>query len=165
MMDINSNKGMYLEELVNRTSQYYDAYNLGLIEKRQIPTRVIKKLSLQTAIVKLLAKAKVDYFVYINNQYFEVECKQTSKTYFDLNLIMKHQHDYLKKLTFLNIASYILIYFSTYDKVYAISYSKLLKVIEQKKISKKINFISIKNNGIEIPIIYPGILDFKKMIK
>lgn len=156
---------MYLEQLVNRTSQYYDANNLGIIEKRQIPTRIIKKINEQTAIVKLLAKAKVDYFVYIDKKYFEIECKETSKAYFDLNLLMSHQHEYLNKLNTLNINGYLLIFFSYYEKIIAISYQKLLQLIKLKKLGKKISFDYLKKDGIEMPIIFPGILDFKKLIK
>ena len=155
---------MYLEQLVNRTSLYYDANNLGIIEKRQIPTRILKKINEQTAIVKLLAKAKVDYFVYINNTYCEIECKQTSKTYFNLNLVANHQQQYLQKLNNLNIKAFLLVFFSFYEKIIAINYKDLSQLIKDKKLKKKIDFKDFKLYGKEISIVYPGILDFSKIV-
>lgn len=163
-MEINSNKGMYLEQLVNRTSAYFIANNLGIIEKRQIPTKVLKKINEKTAIVKLLSKAKVDYFIYFNNIYCEIECKETSKSYLNLNLVLKHQHEYLQKLNALNIHAYLLVYFSFYEKIMAINYAKLTQLITAKKLKKKINFKDLKLCGIEVPIVYPGILDITKII-
>lgn len=155
---------MYLEQLVNRTSAYFDANNLGIIEKRQIPTKVLKKINDKTAVVKLLAKAKVDYFIYFNNIYCEIECKETSKTYFDLNLVMSHQHEYLQKLISLNIHAYLLVFFSFYEKIIAINYAKLMELIANKRLKKKINFNELNLCGIEVPIVYPGILDITKII-
>lgn len=155
---------MYLEQLVNRTSAYFAANNLGIIEKRQIPTVVLKKINEKTVVVKLLAKAKVDYFIYFNKTYCEIECKETSKTYFNLNLVMSHQHDYLQKLNLLNIQTYLLVFFSLYEKIIAINYAKLMQLITNKKLNKKINFKDLKLCGKEVPIVYPGILDITKII-
>ena len=123
----NSNKGMYIEQLVDRTINFYQTNNIGLLEKRQIPIKILKHINETTVIAKLTAKAKVDYFGYINQKYIEIECKQTIHEYFDIALIKKHQLNYLKSLNYQSCYSYILVYFEMYNKVVAISYDSLIK--------------------------------------
>lgn len=158
-----TNLGMYIEQLVDRTIIYYQANNLGLLEKRQIPIKVLKHINETTIVAKLTAKAKVDYFGYINNHYLEIECKQTKHDYFDLALIRPHQLNYLKEISNYGYGNYVLIYFEKYDKVIAISYSQLL---ECRKIAKKkvLPFKLVAELGIELEIIYPGILNLKKLV-
>lgn len=158
-----TNLGMYIEQLVDRTIVYYQFNNLGFLEKRQIPIKVLKHINETTIVAKLTAKAKVDYFGYINNQYLEIECKQTKHDYFDLLLIKQHQLNYLKYVSNNHCLSFVLIYFELYDKVIAISYEQL---IQCKQIAKKnaLPFKIVAEHGIELEIIYPGILNLKKLL-
>lgn len=157
-----TNLGMYIEQLVDRTIIYYQINNLGFLEKRQIPIKIIKHINETTVIAKLVSKAKVDYFGYINNKYVEIECKQTKHEYFDMSLIKPHQLNYLKYVNDLSSSSYIFIYFEKYDKVIAVSYPQLVLC---KQINKKnaLPFDLMVKQGTEIEIIYPGILNLKKL--
>lgn len=159
---MNTNLGMYIEQLVDRTIVYYQINQLGLLEKRQIPIKVLKHINETTIVAKLVAKAKVDYFGYINNHYIEMECKQTKHEYFDIALIKSHQLNYLKEIDSFGYGSYLLIYFEKYDKVIALSYQQL---IDCKKIAKKnaLPFSIVAEQGKEIEIIYPGILNLKDL--
>ncbi|MCQ3908256.1 MAG: Holliday junction resolvase RecU [Mycoplasmoidaceae bacterium] len=160
---MNNNLGMYIEQLVDRTIVYYQINNLGFLEKRQIPIKVLKHINETTIVAKLIAKAKVDYFGYLNNKYIEIECKQTKHDYFDISLIKSHQLSYLKYVSDNHCLAYVLIYFEKYNKVIAISYPKLMLA---KKIAKKnaLPFKLVAEQGIELEIIYPGILDLKKLL-
>lgn len=159
---INKNKGMYIEQLVDRTINYYDLHNLGHIEKRQIPIKILKHINQQLVVAKLINKAKVDYFMFINNKYIEMECKQTNKIYFDLKLIKDHQFKYLKEMKKINVLGIFLLHFEAYDSTIAITCDDLLQLA--KKIKKqKIDYYTIKQNGKIINIIYPGILDLKEI--
>lgn len=160
---MNTNLGMYIEQLVDRTISYYQFNNLGLLEKRQIPIKVLKHINETTIVAKLTAKAKVDYFGYINQKYLEIECKQTKHEYFDLALIKQHQMNYLKYINECHCLSYVLIYFEKYDKVVALSYKKMINC---KQIAKKnaLPFSLVAEHGIILEIIYPGILDLKKLL-
>lgn len=157
-----NNLGMYIEQLVDRTIIYYQTNNLGFLEKRQIPIKVLKHINESTIIAKLVAKAKVDYFGYINNNYVEIECKQTKHDYFDLALIKHHQLSYLKYVQENNCKNFVFIYFERYDKVIAISFKELM---ECKKIAKKnaLPFSLMAEHGTDLQIIYPGILDLKQL--
>lgn len=160
---MNSNLGMYIEQLVDRTIIYYQMNNIGFLEKRQIPIKVLKHINETTIVAKLTAKAKVDYFGYINNHYLEIECKQTKHEYFDILLIKHHQLNYLKYVSDCHCHSYVFIYFEKYDKVIALSYQQL---IDCKAIAKKnaLPFQIVAEHGTELEIIYPGILNIKKLM-
>ena len=57
-MNINKNKGMYIEELINRTIDYYWYNDNNIyIEKRFVPIKIIKKINDTTFIGKLLSKS------------------------------------------------------------------------------------------------------------
>ena len=160
---MNNNLGMYIEQLVDRTIAYYQFNNLGFLEKRQIPIKVLKHINETTIVAKLTAKAKVDYFGYIKNNYIEIECKQTKHEYFDLALIKHHQLDYLKYVDECGCKSFVLIYFEKYDKVIALPYKQLLTC---KQIAKKnaLPFGIVAKQGTELEIIYPGILNINKLL-
>ncbi|MCQ3914999.1 MAG: Holliday junction resolvase RecU [Mycoplasmoidaceae bacterium] len=160
---MNNNLGMYIEQLVDRTITYYQFNNLGFLEKRQIPIKVLKHINETTVVAKLVAKAKVDYFGFISNNYLEIECKQTKHEFFDISLIKHHQLNYLKYVSENNCKAFVLIYFEQYNKVIALSYGQLLKC---KQIAKKnaLPFNIVAEQGIELEIIYPGILNLKKLL-
>mgnify|MGYP003298129241 CR=1 FL=1 len=160
---MNSNKGMYIEQLVDRTIVYYQSNNLGLLEKRQIPIKVLKHINETTIVAKLIAKAKVDYFGFINNQYLEIECKQTKHDYFDISLIKHHQLDYLKYVSDNHCKSFLFIYFEKYDKVIALSYLQLMTCKQTAK-KNALPFKLVAEQGTEIEIIYPGVLNLKKLL-
>jgi len=160
---MNTNLGMYIEQLVDRTVSYYWANNLGFLEKRQIPIKVLKHINETTIVAKLTAKAKVDYFGFINNKYIEIECKQTMHEYFDMLLIKHHQLDYLKAVSDMGASSFVFIYFEKYDKVIALTYQHLLdSKLEAKKNAMPYEIVA--RHGIELNIVYPGILDLTKLL-
>ncbi|XQP55183.1 MAG: Holliday junction resolvase RecU [Mycoplasmoidaceae bacterium] len=160
---MNNNLGMYIEQLVDRTVSYYQFNNLGFLEKRQIPIKVLKHINETTIVAKLIAKAKVDYFGYINNKYIEIECKQTKHDYFDIALIKSHQLNYLKYVTDNDCFSFLFIYFEKHDKVIALSYSQLLDCKQRAK-KNALPFNLVAEHGTELEIIYPGILNIKKLL-
>lgn len=159
---INANKGMYIEQLMNRTIQYYRINNIAHLEKRQIPIKILKHINKQIVIAKLINKAKVDYFLYINKKYVEIECKQTKKDYFDLALIKKHQEKYLNEIKKTGGMALLIVYFELFDQTIGIFYEELKKLMQKIK-QKRISYILFKKHGIVIELIFPGILNLKKL--
>lgn len=156
-MRLLNNQGMYAEEIINRTCDFLIHNDEELsIEKRNIPIKIIQKINQNTVMAKLLSKSTVDYFGFFNTTYFEFEVKQTSNTYFDINLLKEHQIDTLKKDIKRNIQSFVLIFFDKYEKFFILNSEDLFS-----SKSKKINFNFFEKNCDEIEIIYPGILDIK----
>ena len=77
-MNINKNKGMYIEELINRTIDYY-WYNKDNIyfEKRFVPFKILKIMNNNVFLGKLLSKSTVDYTGVFKHRHLEFEVKQT----------------------------------------------------------------------------------------
>jgi recombination protein U len=107
-----ANRGMYAEEIINRTIDYYLANNFCLIEKRNIPIKIVKTIGDNMIVGKLLSKSTVDYCGYINHKHIEFEVKQTNNPNFTIDLIKEHQYDYLR-LAFRNGSlSFVVVHFS-----------------------------------------------------
>ena len=158
-MVINANRGMYIEQLVERTIDFYNCKNICHIEKRHIPLKIIKKINETTAVAKILTKSFVDYFGTINGKYVEFECKQTVNEYFDLNLIKSHQWEYLNTIgNYQNSLSFIIICFEKIDSIILID-TKTLKECHKQNKNKKIPYNLLIKYGIKLEIIYPGIID------
>jgi penicillin-binding protein-related factor A (putative recombinase) len=58
---------------------------------------------------------------------------------------------------------FLLVYFSLYDKFYLINFLWIQTWLKLNK-TKTIRYEEIVKNGNELPIIYPGIIDFLKFI-
>jgi len=156
---LNNNLGMYVEEVMNRTSTFYSNSSNFFIEKRNLPTKIIKQLNNDTCIVKLLNKSYVDYFGFINGIHFEIETKEVDNL-FNLDIVKNHQKDFLSRMNKSGIMSLLIIYFKNTSNFIMIKYSNFLNI---KKKSFTINELE-ENGGKIIKIKYPGILDLKEEI-
>lgn len=151
------NKGMYIEELINKTINYYNINNIGLFEKRNLPI-VIKNIKNNYVTGYLKEKSKVDYFGLYNNKHIEFESKQTEKDFFQFSLFKSHQLEYLFKSKQMGAISFLLIHFFTMDVTLAIETTEL-EFLYKKYKSRKIDYSILKNYSSNVDIIFPGILN------
>jgi recombination protein U len=112
-----ANRGMYAEEIVNRTIDYLINSNC-LIEKRNIPIKIVKDLNNNLVMGKLLSKSTVDYCGYINHKHIEFEVKQTNQPNFSTDMIKPHQYEYLLKSERAGSIAFVIVYFSLFDEFY-----------------------------------------------
>ncbi|MDR1234772.1 MAG: Holliday junction resolvase RecU [Mycoplasmataceae bacterium] len=157
-----ANRGMYAEEMVNRTIDYLSNKNC-LIEKRNIPIKIVKDLNNNMIVGKLLCKSTVDYCGFVNNRHIEFEVKQTNQTNFHVDLIKPHQYAYLIKASQCNCMAFVIVHFSLCDEFYLLS----IQWIDQylvKYNKKTIKYEDIKKECQLISIIYPGILNLIEKI-
>ncbi|MDE7433754.1 MAG: Holliday junction resolvase RecU [Mycoplasmoidaceae bacterium] len=124
---MNANRGMYAEELVNRTNSYYYERSIALIEKRYLPIKIVKNLNDNLIIGKLLAKSYVDYCGVYQSKHLEFEVKQTNEKNFDLHLIKPHQIKHLINAFNQKAISFLIIYFNQYDEFYFMPINVLLE--------------------------------------
>lgn len=160
---MNINKGMYVEEVINRTIEYYNSKNICYIEKRFPPYKIIKKINNINFLGVLISKSSVDYNGIINGIYFDLEVKQTSKNHFDLNMLMKHQFNHLMRIQKLNGKCFIIIFFENNNDFILIDWINLIDLYKTNK-NKCLPYEKIKQKGRSIELSYPGILDFIKFI-
>lgn len=83
------NRGMLLENLIERTSIYSEENNF-YIEKRNLPIKIIKKDN-KCIKGKIIGLATIDYFGFKDGKYFEIEAKQTEEDFFKKSNIRKEQ--------------------------------------------------------------------------
>ncbi|GHU32190.1 hypothetical protein FACS1894166_05020 [Bacilli bacterium] len=115
-----ANRGSYAETLIDRTCQYYRNNRLAMMEKREVPIKILKRINESTIVGKLMSKSSVDYFGCYHAKHFEFEVKQTNERNFSLDMIKPHQLDYLKECIDYGIESFVVVYFGTYDKFYKV---------------------------------------------
>jgi recombination protein U len=112
-----ANRGMYAEEIINRTIDYLKHTDC-LIEKRNIPIKIVKDLNNNLIMGKLLNKSTVDYCGFIKNQHLEFEVKQTNQQNFNIDMIKPHQYEYLLKANRIKVRAFVIVLFSLYDEFY-----------------------------------------------
>lgn len=166
MKKINSNKGMYIEMLVEKTILYYLDNKICFLEKRNLPIQIIKKNN-NLIFGKLLDKSYVDFFGFINSKFITFETKQTNKDYFDLKRIQKHQLEYLNLMNEFNVFSFVIVHFFNFEKTILIPTNTLFSMIKNKKNKIFLNSIQeyiLNNEMFELNIVFPGVLDLYEKI-
>lgn len=158
---------MYIEQLIEKTIDYYLNNNICFIEKRYLPIKIIER---NNNIIKgkLLAKSYVDYFGLVENKYITFETKQTENEKFLLSQIKDHQFNHLKTINKLNGISFLILHFYCDDKSFLIPYTTLEKWISKKMKSISLSFLEsqVKNCFIsKLEIVFPGILNIYETIK
>ena len=154
-MNINKNKGMYIEELINRTIDYY-WYNKDNIyfEKRFVPFKILKIMNNNVFLGKLLSKSTVDYTGVFKHRHLEFEVKQTEKDFFDFSLIKKHQWMFMNRMNKMGIYCFLIIYFSLNDIILLVPFYAI----------KKIPFLQLQKDSYQMEVIYPGIINLAEIL-
>ena len=158
-MNINNNKGMYIESLINRTINYLNNHNIAYIEKRNVPYKIFKIINNNVFLGNIYSKSTVDYTGVYLNHHIEFEAKQTASCDFDLRLIKNHQFNFLKNMyEKQNCICFLIIQFYNIDETYLLPIQNLIEycAINKKKI---IPYCSIVKMSYRLEIIFPGILN------
>ncbi len=156
------NKGMFLEVLVEKTSNYYLENNLFAIFKRDVPIKIYK-VEEQKVSAYLKQKALSDYYGVYHGKMFDFEAKQTQQKKFLLSNLKSHQYEHLKTIRQFGAFSFLLLHFVIDDLFFAIPIDALEKVINNNE--TLIDVAWCKKYGINLEIIFPGILNFKKFLE
>ncbi|MBR4486174.1 Holliday junction resolvase RecU [bacterium] len=154
---MNINKGMYLENLIDKTIKFHyedeDFFFIKYHTKNAI-TKTHKFL--------FISNNFVDYFGSYLNHFFVIEAKQNNQDLFNLKRLNEKQTFILKKLYLMQINCYLILYFNNYDEFYLLDfkyiYNKLL--LNQ----KSIKYSEIKELGIKLELRLPGILNIKETL-
>ncbi|MDE5545076.1 MAG: Holliday junction resolvase RecU [Malacoplasma sp.] len=158
---------MYIEQLIEKTIDYYISNNICFIEKRYLPIKIIER-SQNIIKGKLLAKSYVDYYGLIESKYVTFESKQTEKEKFLLSQIKEHQFKHLRDINKLKGISFLILHFYCEDKSFLIPYFTLEKWFSNNIKSVSISFLNneIKNHSIfQLEIVFPGILNIFEIVK
>ncbi|MGL5640091.1 MAG: Holliday junction resolvase RecU [Mycoplasmoidaceae bacterium] len=151
------NKGMYLEDLLNKTCNYYLINEIAYIKKRFLPIQIIEKKENKIKGL-LLDKSTVDYNGLYKGLYFDFEAKETNKEFISLSILKNHQKNHLFLINKLNGISFLIIGFiNNEDHFFALKCEDINNLNKNK--IKKIDINYCYKNFHNIKIIFPGILD------
>ncbi|AXE60724.1 Holliday junction resolvase RecU [[Mycoplasma] phocae] len=164
-MDMQKNRGMFLESIINRSNQFYFENNIALIHKKNLDIDFKsvdlknKKLIVNNAFIK--SKSTVDYYGVYKGIFLAFEAKSTNEKNFSMDNIKKHQIEYLSLVDAHQGVAFWIIYFNLQNKFILIKHNQFLKISKNKK---TLAYSLLLANGISIELDFPGILDYLKVI-
>ena len=131
-----AHRGMTLESDINQTNKYYLDNDIALIYKKPTPIKVVKvkynkRINTQITEAYYETPSTTDYNGIYRGKYIDFEAKESkSKTSFSLNNIHDHQVTHLIKVLEHGGISFLIIRFTTLNKTFILSTSKLIDFIK-----------------------------------
>ena len=155
VMDHHSKRGMFLENDVNESNQYYRECKRALIYKKPTPVQVVRvdyparnKAKIVEAYYR--TPSTTDYNGVYRGKYLDFEAKETkNKTQFPISMIHSHQIEHLKGVKYHGGIGFFLIRFNSHDKTFLIDSADLILAIEKAEKSF-IPYMWFEKNGIVI---------------
>ena len=163
------NRGMCLEEDINITNQYYLENDIAVIYKKPTPITInhVDYPNRADAVItnaKFKIPSTTDYNGIYKGKYIDFEAKETiSKTSFPLANIHIHQIEHLRKIVKHGGIGFIIVRFSSLNRIFLLDASKLFEFIDNTT-RKSIPLDYFIKNGKEIKISLRPRIDYLKYI-
>jgi recombination protein U len=166
-----SNRGMSLEEDLNKSNQFYLLAGTAVIHKKPTPVQIVSveypKRSaavIREAYFKLASTT--DYNGVYRGKYIDFEAKETqNKTSFPLKNFHEHQIIHMQHILAHGGISFVILRFSATDEVYLFDGRHLIEHWKEQDAGRKsIPKSDIENKGHPIPIGYQPRLDYLKAV-
>ena len=140
-----ANQGMALEEMINKTNDYYALHNIALVNKRPTNIKILKtsdKYKITDAV--FLTPSTLDYVGVCDGYYLDFEAKETISTKgFSMNNIATHQINAMKDIIKHKGITFAIIFLKAYNEIYLIdgqvlidSFNNNIKIIPYEKIKE-----------------------------
>ncbi|MCK5731474.1 MAG: Holliday junction resolvase RecU [Tenericutes bacterium] len=138
-----ANRGMNFESMINRTNEFYRDNDLAIIHKKPIPIQIVgvdyktrSAAKITEAYYKL--PSTTDYNGIYKGYYIDFEAKETkSKTSFPIKNIHDHQVKHLDSVKSHGAISFIIVYFSSLERIYFLDSDEVSKFYKRAKTGKK----------------------------
>ena len=164
---IYSNRGMWLENIINDTNTYYLSKDIAIIYKKPTPIKVLN-ISYRSKKTTIIDKAvfahtsTLDYNGIYKGKYIEFDAKECkSKTSFPLSNIKEHQLKHIENILRHGGIAFLIIFMN--NEFYLLEGSVLLEYIYN-NVRKSIPFEFIKKCGHKIPEKYFPRIDYIKIV-
>ena len=167
-----SNRGKTLEDDINESNEYYLQHNIAVIYKKPIPIQVVKVdyPSRSSAVIKeayYRTPSTTDYNGVFKGKYIDFEAKETeNKTAFPLKNIHLHQITHMEKVSKQNGICFLLVRFSSLDRVFYLSFEKLNTFWERMNSGgrKSIALQEFEEHALEISPKYAPRIDYLQIV-
>ncbi|EGV00498.1 Holliday junction-specific endonuclease [Mycoplasmopsis columbina SF7] len=153
--NMNKNRGMLLENIINKTIDYYSVNDLAYIKKQIVP---IKFSGIENGKIKngfLYSKSTVDYIGCFKGKFIAFEAKTTEDKIIDKSNLKTHQIDYLKKIDKQGGIVFFILFYSLFNEFYLLFFKDFEKLN-----ASSLHYKNIKKVGIKLTLLFPGIIDF-----
>ncbi len=161
------NRGMSLEEEINKSNEYYLNKGLAVIHKKPTPINIVKvDYSHGAKIVEAFFQepSTTDYNGIYKGKYIDFEAKSThSKTSFPLRNIPKQQINHLNAVISLGAIAFFLIEIVPLNEIYLLPAEYVCNFYKEKP-RKSIPVTEIIENGYKITEKYMPRLDYLPVI-
>lgn len=162
-----ANRGMDLEEIINKTNAYYLDNNIAIIHKKPTPIKVIKvEYENNAHIVDAYFKnpSTTDYNGVYKGKYIDFEAKETrNKTSFPFSNISEHQVNHLKSIIEHNGVAFLIISFYFKQEIYFLDARILIEYYYEKE-RKSIPYEIIKDQGHLLKQQFFGLINYLDII-
>ncbi len=160
-----ANQGMALEDMINKTNEYYLQHDIAFINKRPTSIKVIKtsdKYKISEAV--FLAPSTLDYVGICDGHYLDFEAKETaSKKGFPKNNIALHQINAMKAIIKQKGITFAIIFLRAFNEIYLLDGQVLIEEYNNNKTI--IPYEDIKQFGTLIKEGYFTPVDYIKVVK
>ena len=164
-----SNRGMSLEDDINKSNTYYLNNDIAVVYKKPTPITIVNvdypnrsSAKITEAYFKL--PSTTDYNGVYKGYYLDFEAKEcNSKTAFPFPSIHKHQISHLENVLKQKAIAFIIIRMKQYDKDYYIEAKKFIDFYKTTS-RKSLPYSWIKENGYEINMKYTIPVDYLKIV-
>jgi len=138
-----ANRGMNFESMINRTNEFYLDNDIAIIYKKPIPIQIVS-VDYRTRSAAKITEAyyklpsTTDYNGIYKGRYIDFEAKESkSKTSFPIKNIHEHQVSHLKRVKEHGAISFIIVYFSSIERIYFLDSEYVSSFYERSKAGKK----------------------------
>lgn len=159
-----ANQGMALEDMINKSNEYYLKHNIAFINKRPTSIKVLKttdKYKITEAI--FICPSTLDYVGVYKGRYLDFEAKETSsKKGFPMSNVATHQIQAMKNIIANNGITFAIIYLKSFNEIYLLDGKVLIEAYNNKTI---IPYEEIKQVGTLIKEGYLTPVDYLTVVK
>ena len=157
-------RGMMLEDLLNKTNEYYLIKGIANIHKKPTPIQVVRvnypersKAKITEAYYK--TPSTTDYNGIYKGKYIDFEAKETNDDRFYFSNIHDHQVKHLLSIDSLGGIGFVIIMFKAFNEVYIIDIKEFNKYYSDSKV-KALKIELIKEIGVKVNQTYTKPIDY-----
>ena len=159
-----ANQGMALEDMINRTNEYYRTHNIAFVNKRPTSVKILKtsdKYKITDAV--FLAPSTLDYVGVYKGRYLDFEAKETTnKKGFPMANISEHQIKAMENIIKHQGITFAIIFLRSFNEIYLVDGQVLIEAYISKQ--NIIPYEQIKTVGTIIKEGYFTPVDYIKVV-
>ena len=164
-----SNRGMTLEDDINKSNNHYLINDLAVIYKKPTPVQIVnvdypKRSAAKISEAYFKLPSTTDYNGIYKGRYIDFEAKEClSKTSFPFSSIHKHQINHLSSVLKHGAIAFIILRMNSYNKDFLIKAEDFISFYDNGQ-RKSLSYAWIQENGFEIKYQYGKPCDYLKVV-